>query len=227
MTIEVRHYEFNEKGKDYVVGDIHGEFRKLKSILEEIKFNFKKDRLFSVGDLCDRGNHSEDILKWMNYDWFIPVMGNHEVMILNHFYGYLDEDFIRKLKATWFLDLKKEQKERVVHYFNSLPVAIEIKSENKKVGIVHAMCPLNSWDDFKKYLYSEKKQEMANKAMWSFLADNKINYVNGIDAIIVGHNTVPDCYLQENTYLLDTGSGYKTGRLTIFDLQKLEPIISK
>ena len=107
MTIEVRHYEFNEKGKDYVVGDIHGEFRKLKSILEEIKFNFKKDRLFSVGDLCDRGNHSEDILKWMNYDWFVPVMGNHEVMILNHFYGYLDEDFMRKLKATWFLDLKK------------------------------------------------------------------------------------------------------------------------
>ena len=47
MTIEVRHYEFNEKGKDYVVGDIHGEFRKLKSILEEIKLDRKSTRLNS------------------------------------------------------------------------------------------------------------------------------------------------------------------------------------
>ena len=48
----------------------------------------------------------------MDYSWFIPVMGNHEVMILNHFYGYLDEDYMRKLKADWFLSLKKEQKEK-------------------------------------------------------------------------------------------------------------------
>lgn len=227
MGFDVGYYEFNKIGKDYVVGDIHGEFRKLKNILEEIGFDFKKDRLFSVGDLCDRGSHSEDILKWIDYDWFIPVMGNHEVMILNHFYGYLDEDFMKKLKASWFLELKKEQKEKVVRYFNSLPVAIEIKNEKKKVGIVHAMCPLNSWETFKKCLYSEEKRDIANEAMWSFLAERKIHYVNDIDAVIVGHNTVPDCYLKENTYLLDTGSGYKTGRLSIFDIQRMELQISK
>lgn len=227
MGFDIGYYEFNKIGKDYVVGDIHGEFRKLKSILEEINFDFKKDRLFSVGDLCDRGSHSEDILKWIDYDWFIPVMGNHEVMILNHFYGYLDEDFMRKLKASWFLELKKEQKEKVVRYFNSLPVAIEIKDEKTKLGIVHAMCPLNSWETFKKCLHSEEKRDIANEAMWSFLAERKIHYVNDIDAVIVGHNTVTDCYLKENTYLLDTGSGYKTGRLSIFNLQKLELIISK
>lgn len=226
MAIEMKQYTTNESGKDFVVGDIHGEFKKLKTILDQIGFDFKKDRLFSVGDLCDRGPHSEDILDWMDYSWFIPVMGNHEVMILNHFYGYLDEDYMRKLKADWFLSLKKEQKEKVVHYFNNLPVAIELLHKNKKYGIVHAMCPLNSWDSFKKSLYSTEKRDIANEAMWSFLGEKKIKAVSDVDFIFVGHNTVPDVYLSENTYLLDTGSGYKTGRLSILAIDKLELMVS-
>lgn len=224
MAIEIRNYKENIVGKDYIVGDIHGEYRKLKIILEQIGFNFSHDRLFSVGDLCDRGAHSEDLLEWMKYEWFIPVMGNHEVMILNHFYGNLDVDYMKKLKAHWFLDLKDSEKEKIVHYFNSLPIAIEIEQKNQKIGIVHAMCPVDSWDTFKKIIYSNtsEKMQIVNEAMWSFLAETKIKYVKNIDYIFVGHNVVPCMTLQENTYLIDTGSGYKTGKLTIIDLQTLK-----
>lgn len=226
MGIEIRQYTDNKVGKDYVVGDIHGEFKKLKTLLKKIGFNFSTDRLFSVGDLCDRGPHSEDLIDWIEYEWFIPVMGNHEVMILNFFYGFLDEEYMRKLKADWFIKLNTENKQKVVHYFNSLPVAIELKNKDKKVGIVHAMCPVDSWDTFKKALYSKEKVEMANKAMWSFLGEKKIKYVHDIDVIFVGHNIVPDISINENTYLLDTGSGSRGGRLSIFDIEKMELVLS-
>jgi predicted phosphodiesterase len=45
----------NLNGNDYVVGDIHGTFWKLEALLKEIGFNYDKDRLFSVGDMIDRG----------------------------------------------------------------------------------------------------------------------------------------------------------------------------
>lgn len=226
MSIEIRQFTKNLVGKDYIVGDIHGEYRKLKILLDKIGFNYAIDRLFSVGDLCDRGSHSEDLLEWMDYSWFIPVMGNHEVMIINHFYGKLSVEYMRKIEADWFLDLKMEDKEKIVHYFNSLPVAIELTTPEKKIGIVHAMCPADSWDTFRKAIYGNNKvkMKMANEAMWSFLGEKKIHYVHGIDAIFVGHNVVPEFSLQENTYLIDTGSGYVTGKLTIFDIDKMEMV---
>jgi len=108
MSLKIKSYLANKSGKDYVVGDIHGEFRNLQLLLDKIGFDIYKDRLFSVGDLCDRGQHSEDLLHWMNYDWFIPVKGNHESMIINYFYGSLKTDFMKKIKADWFFRIKPQ-----------------------------------------------------------------------------------------------------------------------
>ena len=55
MKNPIQHFTINKIGKDYVVGDIHGMFKALYKNLESMNFNFKTDRLFSVGDLCDRG----------------------------------------------------------------------------------------------------------------------------------------------------------------------------
>ena len=79
---KTKYYKKNEKGKDYVVGDIHGEFLKLEEKLKSINFNPKVDRLFSVGDLTDRGSSSISVLDWINRKWFIPVKGNHEDMLI-------------------------------------------------------------------------------------------------------------------------------------------------
>jgi serine/threonine protein phosphatase 1 len=78
----VHHFDKNQKGKDYVVGDIHGMFKDLHQLLIDINFNFENDRLFSVGDLCDRGTDSIDILNWIDYPWFFPVLGNHEEVMI-------------------------------------------------------------------------------------------------------------------------------------------------
>jgi hypothetical protein len=60
----VRHLDANQVGRDFVVGDIHGCFSKLSAELERLRFDRDVDRLFSVGDLVDRGPESAAVVDW-------------------------------------------------------------------------------------------------------------------------------------------------------------------
>ena len=52
-------------GRDWVVGDVHGCFTTLREALLAIDFEHGRDRLFSVGDLIDRGPNSIEALEWL------------------------------------------------------------------------------------------------------------------------------------------------------------------
>lgn len=77
-------HEENIVGNDYVVGDLHGSVHLLEKFMDLIGFDKTKDRMFSVGDLPDRGIDSYGTLQLLNEPWFYPVLGNHEQM----FYSY-------------------------------------------------------------------------------------------------------------------------------------------
>jgi len=51
----VHEYEKNTEGQDFFVGDIHGMYNLLMSQLNLLGFDRNVDRLFSVGDIVDRG----------------------------------------------------------------------------------------------------------------------------------------------------------------------------
>lgn len=74
----------NETGRDLVVFDVHGCYDSLMRVLEQAKFDPAcGDRLFSVGDLIDRGPRSWDTLKLILEPWMHLVRGNHEDMLLS------------------------------------------------------------------------------------------------------------------------------------------------
>lgn len=74
----------NTEGRDFIVGDIHGCKTMLLKALKQKGFNFKKDRLFSVGDLFDRGPESYDLLTSLDdMPWLYPIKGNHEMLLIN------------------------------------------------------------------------------------------------------------------------------------------------
>ena len=52
-------------GRDFVAGDVHGEFEALEATLANLGFQPDRDRLFARGDLVDRGLRSADALAWM------------------------------------------------------------------------------------------------------------------------------------------------------------------
>ena len=69
-------------GRDFVAGDVHGHFPTLEHALKELSFDAQADRLFSVGDLIDRGPESERAIEWLESARITAaVRGNHEQMM--------------------------------------------------------------------------------------------------------------------------------------------------
>lgn len=84
QTSHVRHYPVNEKGRDFVVGDLHGCLEPLQRLLAHVGFHPASDRLFSVGDIIDRGPYSIQCLRLLRQPWFFSCKGNHEALLLAH-----------------------------------------------------------------------------------------------------------------------------------------------
>ncbi|MFD2437195.1 metallophosphoesterase [Modicisalibacter luteus] len=61
----------NKRGHDYLVGDLHGQYALLQTMLSRVGFDQDKDRLFCVGDLVDRGPDSLACLSLAFEPWFL------------------------------------------------------------------------------------------------------------------------------------------------------------
>ena len=85
------------------------------------------DRLFSVGDLIDRGPESEESLAWTGNPWFYAVQGNHEDYAMRHVRTRLvDMENWSKRGVAWFLRLYSHRQRAYAAAYSSLPIAIEI-----------------------------------------------------------------------------------------------------
>lgn len=78
----------NTQGTDYVLGDLHGCYSLLQEALDQVNFDPARDRVFSVGDLVDRGPDSLKCLQLLKQPWFYAVLGNHELMLMDFFVNY-------------------------------------------------------------------------------------------------------------------------------------------
>jgi serine/threonine protein phosphatase 1 len=85
----VRALPSNQRGRDYVVGDLHGCYDLLDRLLESVRFEPDCDRLFSVGGLMDYGPDSLRSLAFLEAPWFYAVQGSYESMLLRFFESYL------------------------------------------------------------------------------------------------------------------------------------------
>lgn len=205
----------NELGADYVVGDIHGRFDLLESALRDVNFNRETDRLFSVGDLVDRGPDSESCLLYLDQPWFHAVRGNHEQMAIEFNEGkwgirpYCDNG------GLWFFRATTEERKRFIDVFTHMPYAFEVETENGRVGILHAEVPDDDWESITTYPLTE----IAERLIWSrskYRARNTA-HVKNIDRVIVGHTVVKDPIVLGNVWYIDTGAVFYD-KLTIIKL---------
>lgn len=97
----IKKFKLNTKGRDFVIGDVHGEYSYLMALLDHVNFDKNKDRLFSTGDLIDRGYENEECLRLLAEPWFHATLGNHEAMVLMFFYGQMDPGLWIANGARW------------------------------------------------------------------------------------------------------------------------------
>jgi len=161
----IQHFEENNKGRDFIVGDIHGHYDELMGQLELIDFDFENDRLFSVGDSIDRGTQNQEVLALMDANWFFAVRGNHEQMIIDQYENPINKPAWSNIVKTredaqkfhyanggrWFDELETdEDRFNIYEAIKELPYVITLDLGFKLLGIVHAEIPkeFDNWADF-------------------------------------------------------------------------------
>ncbi|MCV4343301.1 metallophosphoesterase [Pseudomonas capsici] len=232
----IKRFERNAAGRDFAVGDIHGHFTRLQSALDAVGFDPKADRLFSVGDLVDRGPECEDVVKWLNKPWFHPVRGNHDDYVCR--FDTCDIGNWMHNGGAWFLGLPSLEQANYQIMFNELPIAIEVDTAEGLIGLVHADCPFPSWDALRTELSGSQEGKRAklvrNTCMWSRsrIEQGDESGVSGIRALVCGHTPLSHPAVLGNVYHIDTGgwlpdgSGYFT-LLNLSSLQTVPPMSAK
>jgi len=212
----------NASGRDFAVGDVHGHFSRLQRALDELGFDPACDRLFSVGDLVDRGPESEAALEWLAQPWFHAVQGNHEDYAIRHVRtGEVDVMNWRGYGGGWFLDLPAERQAVFAEAFTRLPIAIEVETSAGAVGLLHADCPVLFWPRLESALQDRYKRTSA-ACQWSRdrLRQMDRTGILGVRAVVAGHTPVPSPLALGNVYHIDT-EGWNEGYFTFLDLESL------
>lgn len=211
----VRRLPRNTKGRDFIVGDLHGAFHLLDRALAESRFDPLKDRVISVGDLINRGPASIRCLEFLDKPWFHAVRGNHEQYFIDRYetagmrldLGTVTED------SAWLLKETPRTIKKIYRKLKSLPFAMEIETAQGMTGIVHADIPQHT--GWKKFTRNLKRQE-DNTIKAAIYGRTRIqtgfkNPVEGIDRIYLGHIVQPDGpTILGNCFYIDTGATYRT-----------------
>ncbi|WP_373020118.1 metallophosphoesterase [Thiomicrorhabdus sp.] len=218
----------NKRGQDFIIGDIHGHFDELMLELQKIEFDVSCDRLFSVGDLIDRGNQHRLVTELVDETWFFPVRGNHDQFIIDQYdeervlryqyEGYSPEEIHLALEGEWFAALAEDDRRWFYRKLVELPYLIELETTHGSVGICHAGVPpdINDWNALKSQLDDRNTRELVLRTRQA----PKLNRtIKNIALTVHGHTCFESPKKVGNSLFIDTYD--KTGKLTLLNIADL------
>lgn len=206
---------------DYVMSDIHGCYDKYIRMLEEIKFS-DNDKLYILGDLCDRGSQNvavlQDVMKRKNVQC---VLGNHDMFLLK----YLKNKKDINNTALWYRnggevteeELNRESEEfkiEVREFLTSLPKYIIYKDN---IVLCHAGFINSARKEFNSVLGMMGHFE--DDLVWARPHKYGYNITNLDVQFIVGHTPTLNVFLENtmtkhgNTTFIDCGCFHRKGQL--------------
>ncbi|MBB3142806.1 metallophosphoesterase [Halomonas organivorans] len=218
----IQRHEANTQGRDFFVGDIHGQMDLLDSEMSRVGFDKGRDRLFSVGDLIDRGARSLDCLSLAFEPWFHGVRGNHEMLALNALLidnegDWMPHELWMSNGGTWALgENLREVKATLEAALEHLPYAREVEVDGQRIGMVHAEPP-KDWATLWQVDGPNRVQMVWGRTR---IQQQDETPVIGIDAVVVGHTIVGAPTQLGNVHYIDTGA-FHTGRLTLIEAREL------
>jgi len=209
----------NASGRDFVVGDLHGMRGALDEALARRRFDPARDRLFSVGDLVDRGPDSPGGLALLDEPWFYAVRGNHEEMMRTVLLGEDDPGLWLENGGDWYPALDDAERESLPAEAMSLPLAMTVETPaGRRVGLTHAEYPR---DDWREVADAVDDPQDSRDMLWG----RRVIYrrlrrdVRGVDLTVHGHTPLDSPTRLGNALFIDTGAVYG-GPLTLMTLDE-------
>lgn len=239
MSIKILRLLENKRGHDFVVGDLHGEISSLRRKLVRIGFDPTIDRLFSVGDLIDRGPDCLAALRLLEQPWFFAVQGNHEGYLV----GCLLQGMSRKMwhayGGQWADGIDDAELLSYAMMAAELPHLIVVGDGESRFHIVHAnaLYTTEQVDDKHQHAAIELETLQLKRSLhFKFFQFYRIHVARSLEkppeeridyrdspeyrpiAVHValtfcGHTPLPVTGLWMSHYMMDGGSGYREGEL--------------
>lgn len=142
----------NTRGRDLLVGDLHGQGALLDRGLDLVNFDPAVDRLIALGDLIDRGPDCERLLRQVSAQpWFSALCGNHEAMMLEAMGCGEARSIWYRNGNQWAHSLEDPVLQQLADGISGLPLCIELPlPDGRRVGLIHAEVRVGTtWDDLR------------------------------------------------------------------------------
>lgn len=125
----------------YAIGDIQGCFEKLLRLLDVLRFDSGRDRLWLVGDLVNRGPDSLKTLRFVRDlgDRALTVLGNHDLHLLALAAGSSKQTKRSNLDEI----LQAPDRDELLHWLRHCPLMYF--DADKDFALIHAGLP-PQWD---------------------------------------------------------------------------------
>ncbi|MBU9443024.1 metallophosphoesterase [Burkholderia multivorans] len=204
----------NVAGRDFVVGDLHGCVDALRALLRDVSFDPARDRLFSVGDLVDRGPASETALELLDRPWCHVVRGNHEEVLSLVARGKLPADAWRGIGGDWGADLPPERLRAYAARVDALPLVRVIGEGATRFNVLHAEFFGSDADlDTGDYPPDVRERLIWGRDLVQGLVDP--GWQAGLSLTCSGHTPVRVPQRIGAQWFIDTGAFAPAGRLTL------------
>jgi len=213
-----------EKTKTYIIGDVHGCYYTLMSLIEKLE---KNSTIIFVGDLIDKGNFSKKVVQYVIDNNHDCILGNHENLMIK----YIKDSFLDKNCSNWsskkyfggyktIEDYKKDKATLQKHltWMKSLPRYIMIE----KYFITHAFAlPYYKRRDTKEVQSGLMSNRPSDKKQWGW--DWEEGFEDYDITNIYGHEVVEQIDINKNFIGIDTGCVYGK-KLSAIELNTKEVI---
>lgn len=218
----------------FCVGDIHGHYLPLVDALDQSDFDEQKDLLIALGDYCDRGDHTPDVIDHLSkLPNFIGIRGNHDFWL---------QDYLRngKVSTIWMVNgghstvesykgIGEKTKKEHLYFLESLKPYHIMDVDGDNYAFTHG-----GWTELNGLGYEEYDSVYAwdrtlfENAMNSSTKVKAEMCIRHYDKVFIGHTPTINFYESGEPILklkklwnLDTGVCYK-GKLTVMNVKTNE-----
>lgn len=206
----VQYFPKNTLGRDFILGDLHGEVSQFQYLLDKVKFNPSKDRVFCVGDLIDKGKDSRAAITLLKEPWFFSVLGNHEVMLLMVASEHTYRDWWHKNGGWWCNEDPKQYEDEL----RKLPLVIVVGEGANRFNVLHAEF-FGSDADLDAEDFSPLVSE---RLLWGRqILQGNADHISqeGLSLTYSGHTPVVEPCKVKQQFFIDTGAFLDEGYLTL------------